>query len=113
MSATKQPRNTSQVENDPRAELGLRGAVRDKAKLGDEQYNVTPPRSEVRAPQESEARVSCAACRAELDPAASYRSDGQEYAYHFCDARCFGRWRSSADSQGSGASPSERSGGAP
>ncbi len=80
MSATNKPRDTSEVENDPSAEPGLHRPVRDKAKLGDTQYNVTPPRSAVRAPQEAEARVSCAACRSELDPATSYRSDGQEYA---------------------------------
>lgn len=113
MSTAKKSPDTSEVENDPSAELGLHSAVRDKAKLGDEQYNVTPPRSEVRAPQESEAHVSCAACRAELDPATSYRSDGQEYAYHFCGAQCFGRWQSSRDSQGSDSSPSKRSGDAP
>jgi len=109
MSATKNPQDTSAIEGDPSAELGLHSPVRDKAKLGDEQYNVTPPRSAVRAPPETEAHVSCAACRTELDAHTSFRSDGQEYAYHFCDAQCFGRWRSSRDPQGSSAAAGDPS----
>lgn len=38
------------IENDPSAELGLRSPVRDKEKLGDEQYSVTPPRDEIQPP---------------------------------------------------------------
>jgi hypothetical protein len=92
MSEAKNPQDAHEAEIDPSAELGLRNPVRDKAKLGDTQYSVTPPRAEVRAPQDSEAQVFCAACQTELEAGQSYRSDGQEYAYHFCGAECFGRW---------------------
>jgi hypothetical protein len=108
MSQANRPRDTRDVENDPGAEPGLHGPVRDKAKLGDTQYSVTPPRSEVRAPQQSDAHVTCSACEAALDPTRSYRSDAQEYAYHFCDAQCFGRWRSDHDAHRSGVAPANQ-----
>lgn len=78
------------TQRDPSAELGLRNPVRDKAKLGDAQYSVTPPREAVRP---AGAHVRCTECDATLDPGQSYRSDGEEYAYHFCDAACHTRWR--------------------
>lgn len=81
-------------EHDPSAELGLRNPVRDQQRLGDEKYGVTPPRSKVRAPTEAgSGKVSCGACSTELDPAHSYRIDAEEYAYHFCGAECYQRWR--------------------
>lgn len=108
MNESTKPHHTREAENDPSAEPGLHSPGRDKAKLGDAQYSVTPPREEVRAPQATEAHASCADCHAELDPARSYRTDGQEYAYHFCDAQCFGRWRSSSnDAQRSGNPPND------
>lgn len=88
--SSKKPRD---VENDPRSELGLRSPVRDKAKLGDAQYGVTPPRDAVKNPRDAGSPVTCAACSAELDSAHAYRADGEEYAYHFCDATCHDRWR--------------------
>jgi hypothetical protein len=88
-------------EHDPSAEFGLRNPVRDKDRIGEQQYSVTPPRSEVRAPQQSESgKVSCRACSAELDPERSYRIDAEEYIYHFCGTECYARWRDSGDRGG-------------
>jgi hypothetical protein len=85
---------SSAPEHDPSAELGLRNPVRDRERLGEEKYSVTPPRSEVRAPAEKSAtKVSCRACNAELDPTDSYRIDADEYVYHFCSAQCHARWQ--------------------
>ena len=77
------------------AELSVKSAVRDSERLGDEKYAVTPPRAAVRAPEHDHklARTTCAACSAEIDPASAYRSDAQEYAYSFCGAECYERWR--------------------
>jgi hypothetical protein len=81
-------------EHDPSAELGLRDPVRDKDRIGAQKYSVTPPRSKVRAPEDSESgKVSCRACSAELDPTRSYRIDAEEYVYHFCGDECYARWR--------------------
>jgi hypothetical protein len=91
-------RDRKQLEHDPSAELGVKNPVRDQQRLGAEKYNVTPPRSEVRAPQEQEGvNTSCTACRAELDPVHSYRIDADAYAYHFCGEDCYQRWRQQAD----------------
>lgn len=89
MSQSKAP-----PEHDPSAELGLRNPVRDQERIGDQKYSVTPPRSEVRAPAESEAgKVSCRACSTELDPVDSYRIDAEEYVYHFCGTDCYEHWQ--------------------
>ena len=89
-----EPKDPRPAEHDPSAELGLKNPVRDQERLGDSKYSVTPPRSKVRAPAQSESgKVSCQTCRSELDPADSYRIDGKEYAYHFCGAECYERWR--------------------
>lgn len=79
------------VDTDPGAELGLHNPVRDKEKLGDEQYSVTPPRGDVTAPADREG-ARCAQCSSELDPRHAYRVDGEEYAYYFCDVSCRDRW---------------------
>ncbi len=87
-------------ERDPSAELGLRNPVRDKAKLGDTQYSVTPPREAV-APvqsQEPQPRQSlCHSCQRELDPLRSYRIDGEEYVYYFCGESSYSSWRHAAE----------------
>jgi hypothetical protein len=99
MSETKNGEH--ELEHDPSAELGLKNPVRDQNRLGDRKYSVTPPRSKVRAPEHAESgKSSCAACQAELDPLQSYRIDGKEYAYHFCGAECYRRWRSENDASG-------------
>jgi hypothetical protein len=99
MSAEK--RDEHDIEHDPGAELGLKNPVRDQQRLGDRKYSVTPPRSQVRAPEDTPSgKPSCAACQAELDPEQSYRIDGEEYAYHFCGAPCYQRWRSEHDEAG-------------
>jgi hypothetical protein len=88
------------VEADPSAELGLRNPVRDKEKLGDTQYSVTPPRDEVVAPEtqgHEPHRATCPACQSDLDPMRSYRPDGEEYIYQFCGTDCYARWRTRAD----------------
>jgi len=88
------------AEHDPSAELGLKNPVRDQERLGDSKYSVTPPRSKVRAPAQSgSGKVSCRTCSAELDSAGSYRIDGKEYAYHFCGAQCYKRWRRENESE--------------
>ena len=90
---TDPSRKTDDLEHDFRAELGLKDPVRDQERLGDTKYSVTPPRNEVRAPEQSEAdTVTCSACRKELDPRRSYRADGDEYVYHFCGVGCYDRW---------------------
>lgn len=89
--------------HDPGAEPGLENPVRDQARLGDRKYSVTPPRSKICAPADAEsARVSCRSCRAELDPAHSYRVDGKEYVYHFCGAHCHLRWQQGEDNRTQG-----------
>ena len=85
--------DTRARETDPSAELGLRNPVRDKAKLGDTQYGVTPPREEVQSPQSTGAAATCTECNQQLDLAHPYRADGEEYAYHFCSPECHERWR--------------------
>ena len=92
--------NAPPPEHDPSAELGLRNPVRDRQRLGDRKYSVTPPRSAVRSPQQGTAgKVSCRSCSTELDPVDSYRIDADEYVFHFCGAECFERWR---EEQGQG-----------
>lgn len=93
MRAKSADNRTRTREHDPSAELGLRDPVRDKAKLGDTQYGVTPPREEVESPQTSGGAASCSECNKALDPAHPYRADGEEYAYHFCNADCHAHWR--------------------
>ncbi|MGH8666671.1 MAG: DUF3330 domain-containing protein [Burkholderiales bacterium] len=94
MSESKKP----PPEHDPSAELGLRNPVRDQERIGEQKYSVTPPRSKVRAPEDSESgKVSCRACSAELDPTRSYRIDAEEYVYHFCGTECYARWRENDD----------------
>jgi hypothetical protein len=85
------------AQDAPDAARGQSGPVRDKGKLGDTQYSVTPPRERVRAPREQPHSATCAACGATLDPVRSLRSDGEEYAYHFCDVSCRNRWRAQRD----------------
>ena len=93
MTASERPAK----EHDPSAELGLRNPVRDQERVGDSKYSVTPPRSKVRAPADSETgRPTCQACNAELDPVDSYRIDADEYVYHFCNAACHQRWQDQA-----------------
>lgn len=86
MTDTK--RAADDVAADPASELGLRNPVRDKARLGDSQYSVTPPRKEVRSPPAE----ACAECSVDLPNAPALRSDGEEYAYHFCSEACQQRW---------------------
>jgi hypothetical protein len=94
MNETKPPA----PEHDPSAELGLRNPVRDQERIGDQKYSVTPPRSKVRAPDESESgAVTCRACSTELASTDSYRIDAEEYVYHFCSAQCYAQWRSDED----------------
>lgn len=91
-------REDTEVERDPSAELGLRDPVRDKSKLGDTQYSVTPPREEVAPPKaEHPRRDTCYICQSELDPVRSYRIDGEEYVYNFCGEHCYSSWRRQAD----------------
>jgi len=90
--------DSKRVEHNPSAELGLTDPIRDRKKLGDEKFSVTPPREDVRAPSDQEPEVvSCAACEAELDPVHSYRIDADEYAYHFCGDDCYRQWRARAE----------------
>jgi len=86
-------------ESNPSSALGLSNPVRDKAKLGDAQYGVTPPREKIRSPQNAGTTASCSECNAELDEAHPYRADGEEYLYHFCDVGCHERWRSKQSTQ--------------
>jgi len=67
--------------------------ARDKAKLGDARYGVTPPREKIESPQTSDSVANCSECNKQLGAGHPYRADGEEYAYHFCDADCHGRWR--------------------
>ena len=83
------------LQTDPSAELGLRSPVRDKEKLGDEQYNTTPPREEVRPPEAP--TDACTQCAAPLDRARAVRSDAKEYDYYFCDVNCRDRWHRERD----------------
>ena len=86
------------AEHDPSAKLGLKNPVRDRDRMGDRKYSVTPPRSKVRAPADAESgKVSCHDCRAEIDPADSYRADADEYVYHFCGTQCYQRWHRSVE----------------
>lgn len=101
-------RKQKPLEHDPSAELGLKDPVRDQQRLGDEKYNVTPPRDEVRAPAEQQPHVSCSACRAELDPVRSYRIDAEEYAYHFCGEDCYRHWRRQTDAGETETAPRDR-----
>ena len=97
MNAEYKPEDHDALESNPSAELGLHNPVRDKAKLGDSQYSVTPPRREVQAPTRSMANAgTCVACSAELDPNSAYRPDSEEYIYHFCGPDCYARWRETA-----------------
>ena len=99
--STKVPPKDDPRAHDPSAELGLRNPVRDKDRIGEQKYSVTPPRSKVRAPEQSESgKVSCRACAAELDPSRSYRIDAEEYVYHFCGTDCYARWRDTGDRSG-------------
>ncbi|MCC6534785.1 MAG: DUF3330 domain-containing protein [Burkholderiales bacterium] len=82
------------AQRDPSAELGLRDPVRDKARMGDTRYSVTPPRESVRSPRDDgSAPDTCCSCSAQLDPSHAYRIDAEEYVYHFCGSDCYARWR--------------------
>ena len=101
--SSKPPPENDPGAHDPSAELGLRNPVRDRERIGDQKYSVTPPRSKVRAAEDSESgEVSCGACNAQLDPTRSYRIDAEEYVYHFCGAECYARWRDTEDRNGAG-----------
>jgi len=100
MSKANETPRDPELERDPSAELGLRNPVRDKSKLGDTQYSVTPPREEVAPPEtgaEHPHAGACQTCQRELDPARSYRIDGEEYVYYFCGENCYASWRRQAD----------------
>jgi hypothetical protein len=100
MNEKKSPA-TDTLENDPSAELGLRSPVRDKERLGDEKYNVTPPRDAVRPPEPPQGGGErCSECSAPVDPKEALRSDAKEYSYYFCDTGCRDRWQRQRDSTG-------------
>lgn len=93
MNKPQKPANDASIESDPSAELGLRSPVRDKEKLGDEQYNVTPPREAIHPPDAPHGGERCRACSAEMSPQQGLRSDAEEYGYYFCDVDCRERWQ--------------------
>ncbi len=93
MNKSQIPATDASIESDPSAELGLRSPVRDKEKLGDEQYNVTPPREAIHPPNAAQGGERCKACAAEVSPEQSLRSDADEYDYYFCNVDCRERWQ--------------------
>ncbi len=99
MNEKRSPAGSDAIETDASAELGLRNPVRDKKKLGDEQYNVTPPRDEIQPPSVSAGHERCGACSAELDPQNALRSDAKEYAYYFCGVECQDHWQRTRDAE--------------
>lgn len=96
MTQNRNRSHPEMLENDPSAELGLRSPVRDKQKLGDEQYNATPPREAVRPPDQAPKTERCTQCSAPLDRSHAVRSDAEEYDYYFCDVNCRDRWHHGA-----------------